>query len=277
MLRIEETSARGKVLHEGEVDLWKDGDGSRYIRRLYDAQHRVVAAEWRSKTDKAGSHADGRGHAPGTDRSSIGMFWNQELSAEAFAALGDGAPQVRSVRGDYELTRVGPSAAHPQLVSATLTLDRNLQPVRQTIRVKAGSDIHELRFVQANYERKPSRSVPDAIFRPESELLPSRGGNHRSSAGPPRNLTGESDAQLAELEISVLYQLHALGADTAVPIEVRRTDNGRLRVSGTVPTDALKRSIDSHLRELARSGATRSHAWLFTRDEIFQCRGLPVY
>ena len=56
-LRVEEISSNGKVLQQGTVDLWKDGNGDRYLRRLYDTQHRVLAAEWRNKS---GEHTSRR-------------------------------------------------------------------------------------------------------------------------------------------------------------------------------------------------------------------------
>ena len=248
VVHIEESATDGAVLQQETVDLWKDGDGSRYVRRLYDAQHRLIAAEW--KNGEAISRREGRG-APDTERSAIDLLWDQDLSAKSFAALEDGAPRVRVVDGGYELTRLGPSAAHPQLISATLMLDRDLQPVRQVMRVRSGKEIHEVRFVQATYERKPASSVPDSVFNPESELLPLHGRDRRSLSGRPHDLIGESDARLAELEIAVLYQLHSLGADTGIPIEVLRTPDGRIRVSGTVAAEGLKQAIDNRLRDLA--------------------------
>lgn len=250
VVHIEESAADGVVLQQGTVDLWKDGDGSRYIRRLYDAQHRLIAAEWKNGEDSSRREGHVRG-APDREHSSIDLLWDQDLSAKSFAALEDGAPRVRVVEDGYELTRLGPSAAHPQLISATLVLDRRFQPVRQIMRVRSGEDIHEVRFVQATYERKPGSSVPDSVFNPESELLPLHGRDRRSSSGRPHNLIGESDARLAELEIAVLYQLHSLGADTGIPIEVLRTSDGRIRVSGTVAAEGLKQVIDNRLRDLA--------------------------
>jgi hypothetical protein len=47
-----------------------------------------------------------------------------------------------------------------------------------------------------------------------------------------------------------LYQLSSLGADTGVPIEVLRTPDGRVRVSGTVNTAALRDAIGTQLRKL---------------------------
>jgi DNA-directed RNA polymerase specialized sigma24 family protein len=250
VVHIEESASDGVVLQQGTVDLWKDGDGSRYVRRLYDAQHHLIAAEW--KNGEASSRREGHGRgAPDTGHSSIDLLWDQDLSAKSFAALEDGAPRVRVIDGGYELTRIGPSTAYPQLISATLVLDRRFQPVRQIMRVRSGEEIHEVRFVQATYERKPARLVPDSVFDPESELLPLHGRDRRSLSGRPHNLIGESDARLAELEIAVLYQLHSLGADTGIPIEVLRTPDGRIRVSGTVAAEGLKQAIDNRLRDLA--------------------------
>jgi DNA-directed RNA polymerase specialized sigma24 family protein len=251
VVHIEESASDGVVLQQGTVDLWKDGDGSRYVRRLYDAQHRLIAAEWKNGEGKASSRTGQSRGAPDTGHSSIDLLWDQDLSAKSFAALEDGAPRVRVVDGGYELTRIGPSAAYPQLISATLILDRHFQPVRQVMRVRSGDEIHEVRFVQATYERKPARSVPDSVFNPESELAPLHGRDRRSFSGRPTNLIGESDTRLAELEIAVLYQLHSLGADTGIPIEVLRTADGRIRVSGTVAAEGLKQAIDNRLRDLA--------------------------
>jgi DNA-directed RNA polymerase specialized sigma24 family protein len=248
VLRIEESSSDGVIIQRGEVDLWRDGNGSRYIRRLYDAQHQTLAVEWQNKNTKGGSRIASSAHqAPGPGATLMNESWDQDLSAQAFAAMGDAAPQIRAMNGGYELTRVGPTKAQPHLVSATLVLDRQLQPIRQTMRVRNGEGVQELRFVQANLERRPSRSVPDAVFSPESELLSPAGRDRRPSAARAHNLLADNTAQLAELEIAVLYQLHLLGVDTGLPIEVLRSPDGRVSVSGMVATDTLKQSIDTRL------------------------------
>jgi DNA-directed RNA polymerase specialized sigma24 family protein len=248
VLRMEAISSDGRILQRGMVDVWKDGDGRRYLRRLYDAQHRMVAIEWKGKSGKAGKTA------PLTNRGlAVNGLWDQDLSAQAFAALGGKPPEVRAIRNGhedgYELTRVGPTAAHPQLISATLVLDSNLQPIRQTIRVHAGSQVHELHFVQANYERKPSASVPDAVFDPDLEHP---GRDRNLSGARPRDLVEEMGSVVpsAELQIAVLYQLFSLGADAGAPIEVVTTPSGHIRVSGAVTDDALKQAIAAHLATL---------------------------
>ncbi len=63
-------------------------------------------------------------------------------------------------------------------------------------------------------------------------------------------VTGESAPILAELQIAVLYQLNRLHADTGEPIEVKRTEEGRIQVSGAIASDSLRAQITSELRTL---------------------------
>jgi DNA-directed RNA polymerase specialized sigma24 family protein len=252
VLRVEESSSDGAILQQGVVDLWRDGDGGRYIRRLYDAKSREIAVKWRNKTEKAESRREATDKKAGEMLASpISQYWDQDLSAQAFAAIDDRAPELRPIDGGYELTRRGATRTHPQLISATLVLDRNLHPIRQIMRVRTGGEVRELRFIQADYERQPSGSVPDATFAPESDPIFPAGRGRATSAGRPRGVAGDAKAQQAELEIGVLYQLHMLGADTALPIEVLRSSDGRVHVSGTVPTDALRDQIAKQLSGLA--------------------------
>jgi DNA-directed RNA polymerase specialized sigma24 family protein len=250
-LRVEEVASNGKVLQQGTVDLWKDGNGNRYLRRIYDAQHRVLAAEWRNKS---GEHSSRRSsdekNNSGANRSLVmSEFWNQDLSAHAFSTLAGQNVRMHPLKEGYELMTDGPIEGHPQLLSAALVLTRRLQPVRVTLRVRAGSNVHELRFVQASYERRPSTSIPDSTFDPASY-----GGArefHSLEMHPPSTTAAENTAPLlAELQIAVLYQLNLLGADTAEPIEVKRTDDGTLRVSGSISDNTLRERIAARLRAL---------------------------
>jgi DNA-directed RNA polymerase specialized sigma24 family protein len=250
VLRVEEVSANGRVLDQGTVDLWKDGNGDRYLRRLYDSQHRMLAAEWRNKS---GQHSSRRGpgskSAPDSNHSrAMNEFWDQDLSANAFSTLARKALRVHAVKEGYELTADGPLEGHPQLVSAALVLNRRLEPVRATLRVLTGGNVHELRFVQAIYERKPRASVPDAMFDPTSYAMRDL---HPMAIRPPHlPVTGESAPVLAELQIAVLYQLNRLHADTGEPIEVKRTEDGRIQVSGAIANESLKAQIAPELQAL---------------------------
>ena len=250
-LRVEEISANGKVLQQGTVELWKDGSGDRYLRRLYDAQHRVLAAEWRNKSGEHSSQRNPEGkNSPAANRSLVmSEFWDQDLSARAFSTLAGHDVGMHPVREGYELMTDSPIEGHPPLVSAALVLNHRLQPVRVTLRVRAGNNVHELRFVQASYERRPSASVPDSTFDPASYI----GAHefHSLEIHPPNKPGAEDTAPLlAELQIAVLYQLNRLGADTGEPIEVKRTADGTLEVSGAIADNTLKQKIAARLRAL---------------------------
>ena len=251
VFQIEELSAEGQVLQQGTVDQWKDGDGSRYIRRLYDSQNRLVATKWRTKKGENQSYLQGERRTPSDQRESpdIAEFLGQDLSAQSFGALDGREVRAHAAGGGYELTTLGPTEAHPQLVSATLTLDKDLLPVREVVRVRRGNQTRELRLVQTTYELKPSSSVPDAVFDSRTtDLYPfAHQGGTRSGLDQHLPSVIGNDVQLAELQIDVLYRLHVLGADTGEPIEVVGTRDGRVRISGTVADDTLRRKIVSSL------------------------------
>jgi DNA-directed RNA polymerase specialized sigma24 family protein len=252
VIQVEEVSADGRILQRGAVDLWKDGDGGRYVRRLYDSQHRVIAARWSNRGHEHSStlkEGDKSTHQANHSVSMAG-FWDQDLSANAFKMLGGKESHLVNVEGGYELTTVGPISDRPQLISAALVLDNNLRPVRQTIRAHVGAEIHEIRFVQTSFERKPSADVPDMVFDPEHVDPQAIPGRH-SSISPQEipDLSGNG-VKLAQLQIAVLYQLNSLGADIGEPIEVLRTTDARIRVSGTVANDNQRLKIVSHLETL---------------------------
>jgi DNA-directed RNA polymerase specialized sigma24 family protein len=249
-LQFEEVASDGRVLSQGVVDLWKDGDGSRYLRRFYDSEHGLIAARWRIRSAEHTSDRSrmlkGRIGAHPVD--SINSLWDQDFSAHAFSVLNKEV-QIQATETGYELETHGPVEGHPQLISATLVLDRSLNPVRETMRVQAGSDIHVLRFVRTSYERKPSTSVPDTIFDPKHELHSSNDSHSLLERGLQPSTT-ENNVQLARLQVAVLYRLNNLGSDTGEPIEVVRSREGRIRVSGTVGDALLRQQIISDLEKL---------------------------
>ena len=255
IVRVEAVSANGQVLQQGMIDLWRDGSGARYIRRLYDAHHRLLAAEWQAKNDQHESYfAKDRRNLSSTDRTLLtNHLWKQDVSSRAFSKLAGRETQIRVTNEGYELTVVGPTKNDPQLISASLVLDRGLHPVRELMRVHNGVKIEEVRFVQADYQRKSSSSVPDATFIPKEQRRTfSDDGPLHSVLSQPRNILGERvpNVRLAQLQIAVLYQLNRLGADTADPIEIVRTLGGRIRISGTVADEARRVQIRSHLLAL---------------------------
>jgi DNA-directed RNA polymerase specialized sigma24 family protein len=244
VLRYEEASLDGNIVKQGTIDLWKDGDGKRHMRRLYDTQHRLIAAEWKQRSGEHGQYPKTEDAQPSNSGSELqaGSLWMQDLSPAAFSELNGGATRVRPTEDGYELTTAEPVVSQPQLVSATLVLDSHFHAIRETMRVRGGADVYEVRLVQADYERRPASSVPDAIFDPLDQGL---GSMLVPRPASPKGIA--SDAQLAELHIAVLYQLNNLRADTSEPIEVEQTFDGHIRVSGTVADDDRKQEILSRL------------------------------
>ena len=252
VIKVEEISANGQTVQQNAIELWKDGDGKRYLRRVYNAQHQLIAVEWKDKSGKHSSRRKvknnevSRSHHP----ISTNELLEQDLSASAFKRLGGKESLLINHEGDYELTIAAPVKDHPQLMSATLVLDREFAPIRRIDRVRVGREIRELRFIQTAFERKPSSTVPDNIFEPGSAEARADRDQHSPFTAPDLLPASGTDVQLAQLQIAVLYQLNELGADIGQPIEAIRTPQGHIRVSGAVMDGALKQRIISHLETL---------------------------
>jgi hypothetical protein len=73
-----------------------------------------------------------------------------------------------------------------------------------------------------------------------------------------------------QLQIAALYELNKLGADTGEPIEVARTSEGHVRISGTVADESRKRQINAGLEILA------DHQLLDIRLASQRDRGMPT-
>jgi DNA-directed RNA polymerase specialized sigma24 family protein len=240
VVRVEEVSPDGQTRIAGTVDTWKDGDGSRSIRSLYDDHGQLLAVEWRAKGQiiekSRGLRPDGL----------VGQYWDQQLSANAFAAIDDDKPTARANGNGYEITKIGASPKYPQLVSATMVLNNKYEAVEQRLRIRTTHRVGELRFIRVNYELTPSHAVPDKTFEGDSTS-----GRRSRYLPAPHGITGSNPVRLAELEISTLYALRSLNADTGVPIEVNRTPAGRVQVEGAVADDTLRRDIETRLHDLA--------------------------
>jgi len=262
ILRVDATDADGHALWQGTVDVWKENDTGRTMRRLYDPQHHLVAAAWHGGDGQNGSSVGAnRGDLSDADRDiAASALWQQDVSARAFHELASQQMQIRVVGEDYELAGARITSGPPHLVSATLVLDRHLHVVGETLRLSDASPIKEVRFVQADFERRPSSSVPAAVFEPIDSDANSTGDGELPLPGSQSNhsLFG-SNTRLVQLQIAVLYELNKLGADTGEPIEVTRTSAGHIRISGTVADESRKQEIDAGLEAL------RDHQFLDIR------------
>lgn len=243
VLSLQETSSSGHVLH-GVVDLWKDGESSRYIRRLYDDRHNLIATEWKAKDGGPISTALSRSRAIAeADRElAANDSWKQDLSPSAFRSIARHAVNITNVEGGYRLSTEGSS---PRLESAVLILDRRLSPVSETLRIRSNAHIQEVRLVLTTRERQPSATVRDRVFLPaDVPMTPLE--EHDTSPSTANGIAG-TESQLVPLEIAVLYQLNQMGADIGEPIEVARTPDGRIRIHGSISDQGRRAEIISRL------------------------------
>ncbi|QHS50423.1 RNA polymerase sigma factor [Edaphobacter sp. 12200R-103] len=251
LLRVEEITANGGIKQRGTIEMWKDGDGGRFIRRFYDTKHHLVAAAWHNKSGTHSHVEDDQNRS--NDQNELLAFglWQQEISAVGFRKLG-GQESFAATADGYELTTALPSNERSHFVSATLVLDKNFRPLQQTLEVRNGKRTLRLRWTQVSLERTASASVPDSRF----DLTDAASGPSTELRSPFRRSTTNGDhtgARIAGLQIATLYQLYELSADVGQPIEVARTGDGRLRISGSVEDPALRRRIVTRLKKLENS------------------------
>jgi DNA-directed RNA polymerase specialized sigma24 family protein len=247
VLRFEESSVRGQVVKRGTIDLWKDGDGKRHMRRFYDEQHRLIGAEWKERNGEQGEYPKPHPMEPPKTGSELVAddLWKQDFSPDAFRQLNGEKAQVSLTADGYELKTTAPVGSHPQLLSATLVLDGHFHPTSEFLRVRRGTLVRQVRFVQVDYECRPSTSVPDVIFNPRDQGLMAT-----LDRRPPRPKVFTDDLQAAELKIAILYELNKLNADLSEPIEVTGTAIGHVRVFGMVSDANRREEILSHLAQL---------------------------
>jgi DNA-directed RNA polymerase specialized sigma24 family protein len=253
ILRLDALGTGGQAVWQGTVDEWQEPASGRTMRRLYNAQHRLLAAEWQRKNGKSGSYiAPAGGDVSKTDREvAASAFWQVDVSAREFQALAARHIEMRTAGGDYELTGTGFSSAPAHFIAAILVVNHNLRFVRETLRINGDYLFTEVRFVETTDERVPPPSVPDTVFDPSDFDSVLR--NHLRGSSAWDRFSGHSggtDTKLVQTELAVLYRLSELGADIGEPIQVTRTPSGHVRVAGTIANEARKRQIVAMLEQL---------------------------
>lgn len=252
-LRVEIGAIGGPPARPATIDLWRDGDGRRYARSVYNAQQQLLASEWR--TDNGAVHSwsiPSANDLTESDRLVLQSdLWKENLSPRAFHSLSVHEPRVQKTDDGYDLTADGPFKSRPDIVSAVLVLDSRLHPIRERILIHTGAELVEARFVETNYERRPSSSVPDTTFTRGQGSTGFDSGSNTGSPASRLSWLSTEDVRLTQLEIGVLYQLNQVGADSGDPIEISRTAGGRIQVAGGVADEAKRNQIVAHLDRLA--------------------------
>jgi hypothetical protein len=253
VLRLDTLGADGRTVWQGIVDVWQEPANGRYMRRLYDGQHRFVASDWRGTNGETGSFEATTGGAVSEADRRIGesALWRLDISAHEFQTMAAQQMEIRNAGGGYELTGSDLSSGPPHVVSATLVLDHHLHLLSETMRMNGGYEFTAVRFVEASDEHLPTASVPESVFDPtdlESKMNSNSGSTFAQHGIGDR--LGGTPTRLVQTEVAVLYRLSELGADVGEPIEIVRTPAGQIRVAGTVANEARKKQIVTALENI---------------------------
>jgi DNA-directed RNA polymerase specialized sigma24 family protein len=236
ILQIELTSEHSTVTH-GTIELWRDGNGQRYVRHLYDSEKRLLATEWQSaKAERFTTTTEAEKNLSSDDRRLIESgLWKRDVSSRSFESAARTGARVSAMNAGFEVTTINTDRAD-DVLSQTLIVDRGYHLVEERLRIRNGAGVENVRFVQSLYSKERRESVPDSIFEPSdvrslpSETTPTL----RRGAQGGALLLNNSPAKLAQLQLSVLFELNKIGADTEDPIAVEETSDGRIHVTGVI-------------------------------------------
>ena len=107
----------------------------------------------------------------------------------------------------------------------------------------------EVHFAETSNEHLPTSSVPESVFEPtNSDFEVSHAPDGPVAGDKIGGLSGSTNTRLVHMEVDVLYRLNQLVADVGEPIQITRTPNGHIRVTGTVTSKALRAQISAALQ-----------------------------
>lgn len=253
LLHLEAAGADGRMLWQGNVESWSVGSSGQSVKKLYDAQQKLVATASQGSDGHTLLTLDSAVEASaGIERvvAESGL-WQQEVTARHFREMNSDRLQMHANDQGYVLEAAHVTVTAPHIVYARLVLDRRLHVLGETLRLRGDSPIAEIRF--SDLRQEEVRDVAPSGIRSDS----SGADTLRKSFGVPSatdeqvaHASGVTDVQLVQLHIAVLRALNKLHADTGDPISVNRTHGGKIRILGSVEAVNRKRQIESALRAL---------------------------
>ncbi len=261
-INLEERKAGGELISRRRVEVWHSAQKKIKALRLYDEQGYLIAGVWNRENGSQTVYRHGSQPQIISSGSQAATpfnpdhIWSIELSAQNFGAL---VGQIQAARVERYLTayvisyQSERSADEYGLLKATLTISRpDLHAIEQSIFLRQSGEVHEYRFIESSYERRPLSRVAPKVFEPEPELL----GSVRNDGAPGRrakpavvplppspSLSLSPAVAKADLEVEALRLLNQVGADLGEQVSVTRTQEGVLRVTGIVETGVRKSEI----------------------------------
>jgi DNA-directed RNA polymerase specialized sigma24 family protein len=247
VIRIEEVGKPDGTILIAFVDAWQAGNG-RSVRRLYDADHQLLAAGMRESDGTSVERPGDRIAETDAERELLqSEVWRTAFTAAGMRAGARERGEAKRTATGFELTFLEPETSAIQ--SRTFELDRDYHVERERVRLSTAHGTSELRFVQTSFERVPNRLVPGGVFAlpTEKQGYSLHERQEPFYSGAPHLYAGQ-----ANLQVEVLYALFGLNADTGQPIEVTAMPDGRVRVQGTIADSKLLSSFRARIKSLAQ-------------------------
>ncbi len=246
-------SGTGAILDTQRVERWDSLHPKRSALRLLDKKGALIAGRWRDQQGKITHYVKGR--VPQQDqaaRQSDASFqnaWELIPGADVLSTWKGLEDQTTTNRtgNDNELRyeRAAPRTGSG-IVRASLVLDASsVQPIREDMVLDEGGTTREYRFERLTYEIVPASQLQDSDFLPQSELATIHSG---------LNGTADLAAQRTELMLSALELVDRFGPDAAEALDLERLPDGRVQLSGVVPTNQERDAIHRALMSLPANG-----------------------
>jgi len=282
-ISFEMHKAGAKVTRQ-RIEIWQSGHGNT-ARRLYDETGRLVAGAWQNAPSDSQNvfyhHGSKLKVSPpsqtNNDPVPADHLWLLDPSASTFAALTRGMESTSVEKNDQHFTLIYREAASalsgrvpvsdvPTLTEAKLVIDESTQrAIGESLIFAQGGELTEFSFNELGFERLSQASVSQRIFQPDPELLvpierPITSNREVAVTTKPLasvTIHAPTAAELAALEVNILYLLDKINANSGEQIEVRRLPGRELLVEAIVDSDKRKKEIVSVLASVAGNPLVR--------------------
>jgi RNA polymerase sigma factor (sigma-70 family) len=252
---LETLSEQGTIVESHTVDSWRSVAPSRSAIRLLDTKGRVVGGEWKDPKGRVTRYPKRSPEAlDGTGRPPAGFddTWRAVAQAVSNSWLNqvDQRVCVSQQSDGFDLHYESASEdSSPSLVKADLVLRADsAELVRGTYTIREATYTHEYRFRTLTYEVIPPSRVQDSDFAPDHTLVSLRSG---------LSLAPEASEDNTHLTLKAFQLLSNLGPGAENYLNLDRSPDGTIRLSGVLPTPEEKASITHIFRSLHGEGRLR--------------------
>lgn len=191
----------------------------------------------------------------------ISKAWQHPPDAQDFKRLAGDAPlALRRLDGGYEVSFSRSGVGDTPVVEGRLDVSQTtLLPYAETLLVQSGEDARTYRFQQTSYEVLSAEHVS------ENDFVPDFGVTERSAP------TTLGNVDMAHLTLATLRTLQQQTQEVQAAVDVQRSEDGGVDVTGVLHTTSDVQSITRALRLL--EGGDTLHIKLHSSDEA---RKVPV-